>query len=708
MSAVDLTTPAPSTRQVAVDTLREEASAWLFVLKTLIAFFATGWLAMRFDLPAPSSAMLTTIIVANRQSGMVLAKSFYRAIGTVAGAVAAIGIVAAFPQERAPFLLALSLWIGLCAGGATLYRNFKSYGFVLGGYTAAIVAIPVIDNPPGVFESAVARLSEVLLGLLVSGVVNDVVFPSRMRDVLRRTAREQFTHFVEFVRGSTDGSIQRDAMERAHLRFVRDAVTLEDLRSSVIFEDAEARARSNHLRLFNQRFMAASTSFQSLHHLVNRLKRAHRDVTAHALITLYHPIGQALHAPIEAGAAARVLLPRLTEARETIRQRQPALRAQLADPQDLRDFDTGASLLVRFADELHAYVDAAASLQAPRVLAGSAEKVRFERGNDWLGAGWATFRTTMTMLVLGVFWIKSAWPMGSSAMLLATVFAGLFATTPNPTRVTWVTMIGYAVGMGLGFVCKFFLLTEVDGYGLLIAAVAPFLAVGLVLMTRPAYFGYGLGWAMGFAYILSLRNVQTYDPANFINDAIAQVVGLGAAAVAFVVMPPAIGSAWLRRRQLGRLRSQVALAAEAPLPGLRHRFESINHDLVSQVVAQTEPGSRDSRALIAWALAVYETGRAVIELRHDMASRGVPSTLRPYLDEALQALARFYQRPDTAGYLRARDAVATAIASLGEHDDTAHLLEHLHLVRMALLDGESVLAAYMPDAPIAKDIAHAS
>jgi hypothetical protein len=91
-----------------------------------------------------------------------------------------------------------------------------------------------------------------------------------------------------------------------------------------------------------------------------------------------------------------------------------------------------------------------------------------------------------------------------------------------------------------------------------------------------------------------------------------------------------------------------------------------------------------------------------------MSRQSVPSTLRPYLDAALRALSRFYENPDAAGYLLARDAVATAIASVGEHDGTAYLLDHLHLVRMALLDSESVLAAYMPDVPLAKEVAHAS
>ncbi len=713
MSATPTIMTAPTTRTVVVDTLRDEAGVWLFVFKTLLAYYLTGWLAMRFSLPQPSSAMLTVIIVANRQSGMVLAKSFYRGIGTLAGAVAAFVIVALFPQQRELFLLALSLWIGVCAGGATLYRNFKSYAFVLGGYTAAIIAVPVINNPPGVFDSAVARISEVLLGLLVSGVVNDVVLPSRMRDVLRRSARAQFAHFIGFVQGSTGGTIARNAMENAHLRFVRDAVTLEDLRSSVIFEDAEARARSGHLQLFNQLFMAASTSFQSLHHLINRLQRNGHEASAKALIALYAPIGKALDAPIEAGAASYVLLPRLVEARQTMQKQAPALRQSLTDTAALRDFDTGATLLNRFADELHAYVETAASLQAPRLILRSPERVRFERGNDFASAGLAVFRTTLTMLVLGAFWIYSAWPMGASAMLIATIFAGLFATAPNPARVTRSVLMGYATGMVAGFVCVFFVLTKMEGYMLLVAGSAPFLMVGLAMLMRPSIASYGLGYSMGFVYILALKNPMVFDPANFINDTIAQIIGVSAASLAFIVVPPAIGSHWLRRRQLERLRRQVTLAAEAPLAGLRHRFESVNHDLFSQVVAQTEPGSADSRALIAWTLAVHETGRALIEMRQDMGSHPVPAEVDRCVNQAINALARFYEHPDSAGYARTRDAVAAAIDMADSEASARPLLDHLHLIRLALLDGESVLADYMPDhirpvAPAPKEIADAS
>lgn len=697
MSVTGIHPPTPTTREVVMTSLREESATWLFVFKSLLAFYLTGWLAMRLALPQPSTAMLTTIIVANRQTGMVLAKSFYRAIGTLIGALAAFLIVGLFPQQRVLFLGALSLWIGLCAGGATLYRNFKAYSFVLAGYTAAIVALPVIDNPPGVFDSAVARLSEVLLGLGVSGAVSDLVFPSRIRDDMRRMARAQYANFIEFMQRALGGGVARADIENAYLRFVRDSITLEDLRSSVIFEDPEARARSGHIMLFNQRFMAASTSMQSLHHLINRLKRYDHHVPADALIKLYKPIGEALNMPIEAGTGARVLLPRLDTARRAMSQQAPVLRERLTSPIDLLDFDTGARLLDHFADELYAYVDTASALQAPEVIAGKAERVQFERGNDYIGSSLALLRTTLTMGALSLFWINSAWPFGSSAMLLATIFAGLFASTPNPAQSVKATTLGYLLGMSASFVCVFAVLTHMDGFTLLVAGTAPFLMVGLVMIAVPSTTRIGVGYCMGFAYILAAQNQMSFDVMHFLNDMIAQLIGLSAAGVAFVFVPPAIGTLWYRQRQLERLRRQVGVAATAPLIGLRSRFESLNHDLFGQIVAQTEPGSHTSRSMLAWALSVHEVGRTLIQMRTDMATRRLTGEIDAAINNVITALTRLYDQPSAAAYLQARDVLTAAIATTAR-DASAHpVLDYLNLLRLALLDGQSVLAEYMPN-----------
>src|ERR1700730_4476059 len=59
MFAAEANTPVPRTH-ILLDSLGEEAGVWLFVFKTLLAFYITGWLAMRFSLSQPWPAILTT------------------------------------------------------------------------------------------------------------------------------------------------------------------------------------------------------------------------------------------------------------------------------------------------------------------------------------------------------------------------------------------------------------------------------------------------------------------------------------------------------------------------------------------------------------------------------------------------------------------------------------------------------------------------
>ena len=144
-------------RGASRDWLRLEGERWIFVLKTLLAGFAALWLAFRLGFDSPGTALLTVLIVSSPQSGLVLEKGFYRLLGTLAGCAAALILVGMLASQPVLLLAALSLWIGLCAGCATLYRNSRSYGFVLAGYTACIIALPAIDRPLAVFDLAVTR-----------------------------------------------------------------------------------------------------------------------------------------------------------------------------------------------------------------------------------------------------------------------------------------------------------------------------------------------------------------------------------------------------------------------------------------------------------------------------------------------------------------------------------------------------------------------
>jgi uncharacterized membrane protein YccC len=690
---------APRARWTAQvrEALRGEGAAWMFVFKVLLSIYLAGLIAMRMGFSSPSTAMITVIVVMNRQSGMVLAKAFYRALGTIVGSIAAVTITALFPQQPVLFLLALSLWVGLCAGGALMFRNFRSYGFVLSGYTVAIIALPAVNEPTQIFILATARLTEVLLGLLVSAVVFDVVFPARLRNSLRTAANGLMTGFLDFVRDGTRGALPRAQMEQAHLRFVRESMALEDLRSSVVFEDPEARVRSRRMRLLNQRFMAASTRFQSLHHLINRLLRGNPDdQVAGALMQLYRPLGEAL-AERKVGNHDDVTA-RLDEVMAAQPARAAQLRASLPAPR-LDDFDTGASLLRRFIEELRDMTHTAAAMQHPgigRQINRASEKVSFRYATDLISVSITVLRSFLVAMLLGLAWMQSGWASGAGAMANVIAFTAILAAAPNPNITAAQITKGFSIGLLMAFVCVTLVMPRIDSYGMLVLGTVPFLMLAVYLSTRPTLFGMSLGMCLGTLVPLSLGLAPSFNVASFLNSGLAFLLGAVLALIAFQLIPSVIGTQYQRRRLLTELRHQVTLAARAPLDGLAPRFESVSRDLFLQVVTHTPPGTAESRTLLAWALAVHETGRTLIELRHDSIDAAVPRAIEAHIDAAVSAIARLYDHLLPADHQAALSHLDAALADTvvdGAVPPALQLVrQHLHLLRSALRDADSVLA----------------
>jgi uncharacterized membrane protein YccC len=224
----------------------------------------------------------------------------------------------------------------------------------------------------------------------------------------------------------------------------------------------------------------------------------------------------------------------------------------------------------------------------------------------------------------------------------------------------------------------------------------------------PSSSRFGVGYCLGFVTILGIKNQMEFDVVDFINNMVAQLIAVASAGISFVIVPPAIGSHWFRRRRLDQLRRQVGMAATAPLLGLRSRFESLNHDLFGQIVAQTERGSQESRTFLAWALSVHEMGRTMIELRNEMSMRSLPGEVRGAITRAIDALAALYDNPGVISYEQASNALAAATVMTSRDESMRSLMDHLHLLRLALMDDQSVLAEYMRSKTPANGAAHAA
>jgi uncharacterized membrane protein YccC len=154
-----------------------------YVARTLLAMAIALFAALWLQLASPASAVVTVMIVANPSRGGIVSKGVWRIFGTITGAVAAVVIMACFPQESLLFIAAFGFWLGVCTFASSMFRHFRAYAAVLSGYTVALIAAGALNTPDHVLQFALSRLAVVTLGVVVSTVVTMIFQPSVTTDV---------------------------------------------------------------------------------------------------------------------------------------------------------------------------------------------------------------------------------------------------------------------------------------------------------------------------------------------------------------------------------------------------------------------------------------------------------------------------------------------------------------------------------------------
>lgn len=696
---------------------RTDGVTWVYIFKVLAAAFITLWLAMRLELPQPRTAMITVFIVMQPQSGHVFAKSFYRVLGTLAGSSMMVALIALFPQNTELFLPSLALWVGLCSAGAMRYRTFRAYGFVLAGYTAAMIGLPVLEHPQDAFMAAVWRGLEISLGILVSTLVSAAILPQSASAAMRNALYQRFGVFAGFVVEGLRGDSQRDRFESSNVRFIAEAVGLESLRNVTAFEDPHMRRRNGRLVRMNSEFMAITTRFNALHQLLERLRAKGPlqivgaiEPGLKTLIELLQPyVGRAL-----TDADALRLTLELAAYKEGLPGQVRGLRAAYVETgpseSDLLDFHTAYELLYRFVDDMHDYAQTHASLSA-HTHEREQWTEPYVAQTNWLVSLAAGVRASVVLLLLGSYWILTDWPSGAMMTLIATVTVGLSAASPNPRRMSFQMACGTLLGAFVGFFETFFVFPWIDGFPLLCMVLAPVFVLGAFLSSRPAYAGYGLGLLVFFAIGSVPNNLTVYDPYSFINDYIGMVLGmLVCAAAGAIILPP--NSRWLWSRLEQDLRGQVLFAISGRLRGLGSAFESRTRDLLHQAYGLAAGQPRVQSNLLRWMFVVLEVGHATIELRKEQAILPVhpcyaqSQPWRQAIRVMGRALARLFLQPSASNHERALVAVDHAISRVqatdepfARHFDTSALRRvqsYLHFIRTSLLDPQSPLAALAP------------
>ncbi|SNR80474.1 Uncharacterized membrane protein YccC [Methylobacillus rhizosphaerae] len=687
------------------DWMREDAQTLVYIGKVLLACMLALWVSLKFDLEQPRTALLTVAIVMQARTSMVLAKSYYRLIGTLVGIIISVLLIALFAQERILFLLSMALWISFCTAGSIVFRHHQSYAFVLAGYTLCIVGLPATLNPDQTFNIAMTRLSEIMVGLASASLVSALVFPQGVSELLRHSVRNRFRDFSRLLTSLDRRKLAAPATRAETLRMVGNVFELEIFHASSSMESDHSRTYRQRLNLLNSEFMAVTTSLHSFEQLMRRLHRSGHPQVVENLLALFTPVQAAVlthqrevrdeHEARQVVLTSSTLLDHWETHLQEVKSRLPADLSS----SDTLDFATGTALILRILNELHAYTSTYAGLDTSQKAA--AVKIWKMPGMgmhfDPLTALLAGLRGALVFAAMSFLWITCDLHSGVEAITFATICSTLFASSPTPRRTVRQFITGVLIGTILLYIVNFHLLTHAQGFAMLALALSPVIIVAAWLTTKPSIAVIGAGIFIVFFLHIGFNNTFAADPVNFINAAIADLLAIMLAGV-FYSLIDLSNNQWSRTRIAQALRELIQEICVHPAQPLRSRLETNVRELLLRMGTVHRVADARDKEVVDWLLSTLEIGQAVIALRSEAHSTPVPS-IRRSIKHSLHQLAQLFAQPSTAWRNTTIRSITDSIEHLQQQEirmqltsaNHQQLLAMLHFIRGALLDTDSVL-----------------
>lgn len=582
---------------VATAANSELLGAIIFSLKTFAAALLALSVAFWLGLDDPRWSLLTVYVVSQPDSGLVIAKSYYRMLGTIGGVLISVALVFGLAQYGELFLASVAVWIGVCNFAARATRNFASYGIQLAGYTLAIVGIPAALNPAGAYPLILARFTEIALGIGCAALVSRLIFPGELVPKLVARSRELVRSAKHFADAAIEPGADRRELDAECIRLATDFGAVEAMRSSAFFESSDARILNGSLRSL----IYAAVELCIVAGKANAPSGSARNGGA--------PIVNTDDMPRETAEVVSALV-RTADCRAVSRAHQQLLEAEGALYHGQAVADPGGTRRL---------------------------------SSDPVAAAFVGMRSALAIAITTFLWFATAWPNGPTAVVVAAVICTLVASIEQPEKISWALAATVLIAVVPVFVTQFYLLPYAVDFVSMSFTLAPVLLICGFVMAQPKIGSLGLLAAVYFAFASNIDNVMTYDAASFLNSSSAILVGIGVAAKLFSICFPESPARLFRRfcRQLSARLSDLAADTQATVRTVEFGVCEQLAGALSGV--KGEPGL-EHRCLVAGAIAL-SSGRSIVQLCTALATGRLPPGIIAGLSSLLDGLSQTYTDP---------------------------------------------------------------
>lgn len=656
-------------------------SDWIFSLRTVSAGLIALLVAYALELDHPQWAMMTVFIVAQPVAGMVLAKGFYRLLGTLAGGIAAIGITTIFGTSPWVLVTVLAVWIGICTFVSSLLRNPEAYGAALAGYTAMIIGLPAFGQPHVVVDLAVARCAEIVLGIVCAGLTSRLILPKLASDAIISRLKRCILDLATYAGGAFSGG-DPAILSGMHRKLVADTQTLGEMRAYARLETASFAPRAHPVRRTIGQLLSALSAARALH--------SHAAPKNEALIPVRSEL-QALVSELAAKPGAlddtAPWVARLDAISVKARQMPDASTDQ---GDDRVGTITRLTIAADFAEALKQVLRGLDALRAPvtRPVRGSRQPALVVH-RDYAGASRNAVRAALATLLVTAFWLTTKWSETAGTVILVAVVSSLFAARPDPVQVSWGFFKGTLLALPFAFLVGQVALPALPGFGWFMLLVVPILVPTALAMANPRHVGVATAFAINFLAFLSPHQAMAYDPAPFFAGSASVLVGILLAIGVFILVLPA--DPWLAANRIVRaMREDLARLCLHERVPRRSAFESLAYDRINQLMPLVRNAGRKGDAVLGGGVAAVTVGLEVLRLRDASQGHAIPSETALSIANFLRGLARellFHAPgdPQTSTIAVARQ-YATSIAQRNATSEMLQIAASLRIIAAAMED----------------------
>ncbi|MDH3593324.1 MAG: FUSC family protein [Rhodospirillales bacterium] len=157
-------------------------------IKTALAMAIAYGIALSMDWDRPYWAGFAVAMISLPTAGMSLNKGALRMLGTLVAGAAALTFIALFSQERWWFLVVISLYVGVCA--YMMAGKKHKYFYQVCAFVCVIIAFDGGVNSENAFQTAVTRVQQTGMGILVYTLVAVFLWPQSSRAALDEACRK--------------------------------------------------------------------------------------------------------------------------------------------------------------------------------------------------------------------------------------------------------------------------------------------------------------------------------------------------------------------------------------------------------------------------------------------------------------------------------------------------------------------------------------